>query len=55
MRIAVAIYFALGLAIVAPRELTAAEPAWAAAPYDYVVIAQDLRTVLEQFALQPVE
>ena len=51
MRIAVAIYFALGLAIVAPRDLTAAEPAWPAAPYDYVVIDQDLRTVLEQFGL----
>jgi type III secretion protein C len=51
VRIAVAICLAFGLATVAPRELTAAEPAWPAAPYDYVVIDQDLRTVLEQFGL----
>ena len=28
---------------------SAAEPAWPAAPYDYVVVDQDLRTVLLQF------
>jgi type III secretion protein C len=50
VRIAV-ICFSLGLAILAPRELAAAEPAWPAASYDYVVIDQDLRTVLEQFGL----
>ena len=51
VRIAFATCFSLGLAIAAPRALVAAEPAWPAAAYDYIVIDQDLRTVLEQFGL----
>jgi type III secretion protein C len=41
----------LSFAILGLREVIAAEPAWPATPYDYVVIDQDLRTVLEQFGL----
>ncbi len=51
MRIAFVVSFALGLMVLTPRGLTAAEPAWPTTPYDYVVIDQDLRTVLEQFGL----
>jgi type III secretion protein C len=51
VRTAVAICFALSMAILPPRELTAAEPEWPPALYDYVVNDQDLRTVLEQFGL----
>jgi type III secretion protein C len=39
----------LGAMTFASRELKAAEPAWPAESYDYVVVDQDLRTVLEQF------
>src|SRR5580698_2560832 len=51
VRTAVAICFALSMAILPPREVTAAEPEWPPELYDYVVNDQDLRTVLEQFGL----
>lgn len=32
-----------------PAKVKAAEPVWSTAPYNYVVVDQDLRTVLQQF------
>jgi type III secretion protein C len=39
----------LGATSLVPPGMRAAEPAWPGEPYDYVVVDQDLRTVLEQF------
>lgn len=50
MRVAVAAASLLGAVLVAGRAW-AGEPEWPAAPYDYVVVDQDLRTVLEQFGI----
>lgn len=36
-------------ALLAPGNVTAAEPIWPTTAYDYVVVDQDLRTVLTQF------
>ncbi len=40
---------ALAAAALAAGPALAAEPAWPSAPYDYIVVDQDLRTVLLQF------
>lgn len=39
----------LGVALLASTQAFPAEPKWPSAPYDYVVVDQDLRTVLTQF------
>ncbi len=39
----------VGLALLASPLASAAEPKWPSAPYGYVVVDQDLRTVLTQF------
>jgi type II secretory pathway component GspD/PulD (secretin) len=49
MRRAFATAVFLSLTSLTSRELKAAEPTWPAAPYEYVVVDQDLRAVLEQF------
>jgi type III secretion protein C len=52
MRIAFATAVILSATIPISRDLQAAEPAWpASSAYDYVVVDQDLRTVIEQFGL----
>jgi type III secretion protein C len=52
MRIAFATAVILSATIATSRDLQAAEPPWPAlSAYDYVVVDQDLRTVIEQFGL----
>ncbi len=51
MRILFAAAIAFSSAIFAPQILRAAEPDWPTTSYEYVVVNQDLRTVLQQFGI----